>query len=67
VAAEARVDDKLLFVVWFRKLEQENLGRKVVYVGASKSHQPFLELMRNDLRSTIRIGFKVVALVKDLL
>jgi hypothetical protein len=64
VAAESRVDNKLLFVVWFRKLEQENLGRKVVYVGESKSHQAFLELMGNDLCSTIRIELKVVALVK---
>jgi hypothetical protein len=49
VATESSINNKLLLVVGFRKLEEKDFGRKVVYIGESKSHQALLELMCNDL------------------
>lgn len=49
VTTKSGINNKLLLIVGFRKLEKKNFGRKVVYIRESKSHQAFLELMCNDL------------------
>lgn len=54
MAAEAGVDDQLLLVIRLRELEEEDLGREVVDVGESQSHQALLELVCDDLLATVR-------------
>lgn len=62
MTTKSSINDKLLLVVGFRKLEKEDFGGKVVYVGESKSHQAFLELMCDNLirqleRTVLYISF----------
>jgi hypothetical protein len=54
VTAEAGVDDQLLLVIRLRELEEKDLGREIVDVGESQSHQALLELVCNDLWATVR-------------
>jgi hypothetical protein len=56
MTTESGIDNKLLLIVGFRKLEEKNFGRKVVYIGESKSHQALLELMCNDLMRQLEEG-----------
>lgn len=49
MAAEAIVDEQLLLVFRFSKLEQQDLGGEVVDVGQSQGHQALVKLVCDDL------------------
>jgi hypothetical protein len=49
MASKSGIDQQLLLVVGFCKLEEQDFGGQVKDIGQSQSHQALLELMGDDL------------------
>ena len=71
MAAEAGFDQKLLPVVGFGELEEEDLGVEVVDIGQAQRHQSFRELVGDDPNieggeSLLHLGLGIMLEMPDI-